>query len=99
MPFTCSLFSIAAFKNWYLRSYKEIALGPIFWGTDYIKHHTRAVKFPAEPKGATVSVYISIHYLVHLEKRMMSFEKRQNNPVLPMLVFLGDLLLRKKDYE
>lgn len=37
--------------------YKEIALDPVFWRTDYINTYTKTVKFPAELNWATVHTF------------------------------------------
>lgn len=60
----------------------EIALGPVLWGTDYIRHLHKNCKISSSIE--LNSAYISIHCLGHLEIRMRSFKKKQKNLVLPI---------------
>lgn len=94
-------FSTADFRNWYLKSYKETVLGPMFWGTDYIKHLHKNCKISSWIELSN-SAYISIHYLVHLEIRMIPSRKSKGISfllILSVLFWFWDILMRKKGYE
>lgn len=53
------------------------------WGIDYIKHLHKNCKISSWIELSN-SVYISIDYLVYLEKIMIPFEKKKRKLVLPI---------------
>lgn len=103
LPFACWFFNTTDCRSWYLIFYKETAPGPMFWGTDFMRHLHKNCEISSWIELSN-STYISIQYSVHLEIRMVSFDKKQESlvlPILPIFIVVAplDILTGMRGYE